>query len=73
MTRKRIIPSIPPGILTASSDQKKSTNSFIKLVSSPDLPKDMARRWISQLSVEELEIEKAWLDKLFQDKKDGIL
>lgn len=68
MKKKSLIPS---DIFKSSPGHRSEAKSFIQHATSPDLPREMARDWLSQLSVEELEQEKAWLETLIQDKKDG--
>lgn len=62
---------IPSDIFKPAPKQERPIRSYIQELTDPDRPGKQARAWLSQLSVEELEQEKVWLESLIQDKKDG--
>ena len=62
---------ISSDIFKPAQKQERPVRSYIQELTDPNRHSQQARAWLSQLSVEELEQEKVWLESLIQDKKDG--
>lgn len=70
MTKKKLARQ---ALIDFSLDSERSGGSVIRELTSPDLPRDMARLWLSRLSLEELEQEKAWLESLIASRKQEAI
>jgi len=62
---------ISSDIFKPAPKQEQSIKNYLQELTNPDRSGKQARAWLSQLSVEELELEKVWLESLIQNKKDG--